>query len=430
MPPIHLDNASKPRPYRSGGPGLIEVLLGAKEMFAMNGFLPPRTYYGQLVQNSSLSAASWGPARWDVFGTYADGTLAHWWYDDGNTGTDTIGRQAQVAAGQRLVPSGGLCAIAGETGQLDVFGVGTGGALVHFWYQPSSGGEPFGQEQLGGPLAVIPGPFEQPNYTQPWGGPSVVSPGFEAQIFAISAEGSLLRWMGTEGPETIKPPKPLAPLGGLSAVSWGPGRIDVFGAAADGTLLHWWAADESEWGALPQQVEWDLGGTLFNSPSQPSIPAVASPLSAVSWEPGRLDVFGVGSGQTLLHWWYFFDPDTQSGGWNGGSAGPESLGGRITGGPLAVSTRNTPGSLDVFAPGISPESTGGAPMLLRWWYRFDPATSSGGWNDGSPDPQAFTDPLTDGPIGPPLACTFTVPNLLQLFSCDQLGYLVWWESPS
>lgn len=401
----------------------------------MNGFLPPRTYPGLLVQNSSLSAASWGPARWDVFGTYADGTLAHWWYDEGSTGTDTIGPEAQLAAGQRLVPAGGLCAIAGDPGELHVYGVGTGGALQHFWYPPPPDGEPFGQESLGGQLAVTPGPFEQPNYAQPWGGPSVVAPGFgPAQIFAISAEGSLLRWMlGEPGPpETIEPPKPLAPLGGLSAVSWLAGRIDVFGAAADGTLLHWWA-DEADWNALPGQVE-DLGGSLeYSPPTSPEQPwpQAASPLSAVSWEPGRLDVFGVGSsGQTLQHWWYFFDPATQSGGWNDGSAEPESLGGKITGAPLAASTRDTSGSLDVFAPGTSPESTDTTPILLRWWYRFDPATSSGGWNDGSPDPQAFTNPLTDGPIGPPLACTFTVPNLLQLFSCDQLGYLVWWESPS
>jgi Repeat of unknown function (DUF346) len=390
----------------------------------MNGFSGATAFPGLLVQNSSLSATSWGPNRWDVFGTYADGTLAHWWYDTGNTGYETIGGG--------LAPAGGLSAIGSATdseNRVDVFGVGSDQTLQHWWYPPPPGVDGFAWESLGGQMAVLDSP-----YAQPWGGPSVIWPGSGyLQVFASGADGSLLHWtLDGSQPETIEPPTPLAPLGGLSAVSWGPGRLDVFGAAADGTLLHWWAADESEWDALPQQVEGDLGGTLEHSPppdpSEPPFPAIASPLSAVSWEPGRLDIFGVGSDQTLQHWWYFFDQATQSGGWNDGAAEPDSLGGKITAAPLAASTRNVPGTLDSFAPATSSESSGGDPMLLRWWYRFYPATSSGGWNDGSPDPQAFTNPLTDGPIGPPLTCVSRAPNVLDVFSCNAVGELVWWES--
>lgn len=77
------------------------------------------------------------------------------------------------------------------------------------------------------------------------------------------------------------------PAEGVSVVSWGPGRIDVFASSkADGNpLLHWW----SEGGAFtgPQ----NLGGNL-----------AAGTVSSVSHAPNHLDVFAITWGKELAHW--------------------------------------------------------------------------------------------------------------------------------
>ena len=88
------------------------------------------------------------------------------------------------------------------------------------------------------------------------------------------------------------------PLGGhlsqdasaLSAVAWQVGRLDVFGIGPNGSLLRWWY-DGGAWQNDKQPQ--DLGGQFLGGG-----------LSAVSWGPGRLDVFGIGPDPdlTLRHW--------------------------------------------------------------------------------------------------------------------------------
>jgi hypothetical protein len=80
--------------------------------------------------------------------------------------------------------------------------------------------------------------------------------------------------------------------GPFSAVSWGPNRLDIFGIGAGGTVQHYWfdptiAADTNHgWGAGWE----DLGG------------AITGPLSAVSWGPNRLDIFGVAQSRSSHLW--------------------------------------------------------------------------------------------------------------------------------
>jgi hypothetical protein len=105
---------------------------------------------------------------------------------------------------------------------------------------------------------------------------------------------------------------------GVSAVSWGPDRLDAFALVhVSHGLLHWWW--DNGWSG-PEF----LGGNLTSGPS------------AVSWGPGRLDVLGVDAGTSeLVHWW-----------WDNGWGGPELRGGKLGGGVSAVSWG--PGRLDVF----------------------------------------------------------------------------------
>jgi kumamolisin len=136
------------------------------------------------------------------------------------------------------------------------------------------------------------------------------------------------------------------------AVSWGAGRLDVFGVGENNDLLHKWF--DGSWRATES-----LGGTLGNQF-----------LSAVSSNAGRLDVFGVGENKDLLHW--SFD-----GSWRG----PESLdsGMWTNSRPSAVSS-NT-GRLDVFGVGENND------LLHKWFdgsWRATESLDSGMWTNSKP----------------------------------------------
>jgi hypothetical protein len=125
--------------------------------------------------------------------------------------------------------------------------------------------------------------------------------------------------------------------GDPAAVSWGPGRIDLFIHGADGdSLAH--KVFDGHWHSWE-----DLGGTLLFSPT------------AASWVAGRLDVFVIGTDHQL--WTRVFDNGQWSGGpgWNGwwplggyfiASAGASSLG---------------PGALDVVGLGHDYQ------LYHSWW---------------------------------------------------------------
>lgn len=113
-------------------------------------------------------------------------------------------------------------------------------------------------------------------------------------------------------------------LGGQAAsapamASWGPGRLDVFAAAAGGALWHrWW---QGEW----QPWEW-LGGSVADG----STPAAVAPA------PGRLDVFVRGVDHALWH------RSLDGAGW----AAWEPLGCCISSDPAATSADSS--QVDVF----------------------------------------------------------------------------------
>ena len=105
-----------------------------------------------------------------------------------------------------------------------------------------------------------------------------------------------------------------------ATVSWGPGRIDVFSRATDGTLLHRWF----EGGWFPWE---DLGGALTSGPA------------AASWAAGRLDVFARGTDNALHHIAF------SGGAWSAW----QGLGGSLTSAPAAVSWGTN--RIDVFGRG-------------------------------------------------------------------------------
>jgi hypothetical protein len=125
---------------------------------------------------------------------------------------------------------------------------------------------------------------------------------------------------------------------GPAAVSWGPGRLDVFVAGLDAQLWHRWWDDVFGWS------DWEaLGGMLTSAPA------------VTTFGPGRLDVFARGTDLQMWHKWFV------GGIWSAW----EPLGGYLLSGLGAVSW--SPGRIDVLA-------IGGDTAVYHKWYE-------GGWSD-------------------------------------------------
>jgi hypothetical protein len=139
--------------------------------------------------------------------------------------------------------------------------------------------------------------------------------------------------------------------------NWGSGHMDlvVYGLSDDGSeevLLHT-SADNSIWSGT-----WE---TLDDAPHFSSAPSTAS---AVSWGPGRIDVFERGSNFRLKHRWY--DNGQWSSGWE--DLGAPSATVVLNSAPSAASPGA--GRLDIFASGSD---------LHLWHLSF--AGAWGSWED-------------------------------------------------
>jgi hypothetical protein len=114
-----------------------------------------------------------------------------------------------------------------------------------------------------------------------------------------------------------------------AVVSWAANRLDAFARATDNSLQTW-SWDGAAW------QSGNLGGALSTDPVL-SGPGLSSAPAAVSWEPGRLDVFARAAADgSLQHW-----------SWDGATWASDNLGGNLSSAPAAVSW--APGRLDVFA---------------------------------------------------------------------------------
>ena len=113
-----------------------------------------------------------------------------------------------------------------------------------------------------------------------------------------------------------------------SAVAYNPGRLDVFGLGSNDALYH--AFWNGNWGPSPGQYEF-LGGTFLSTPA------------AVSSKPGSINVFGVGTDRVCYN--KLWDGSS----WKPSELDYESLGG-ILNGPLTAVSRG-PGKLDLFGLG-------------------------------------------------------------------------------
>jgi len=255
------------------------------------------------------------------------------------------------------------------TPQIAVFGVGGDlgmwensllqyDGLTGWGPGPITGGLP--AQFSGGPAVVpaVPAPNRLDVFGVQWNGGAPPAPG-GAIYHNVLESGQWAGWQSLgiavlnpdgEDESFLYPP---------AAVSWGPNRLDVFGVSDGGNpsvglgpMYHnWWDGAD---GSLQFQTTWQSLGGFFSSG-----PAV------VSWEPHRLDVFGVGADNAMHHFW-----------WDGTLPPPHqwvasSLGGSFSSSPPAVVSRGQ-NMLDVFA--VWEDGT----MRYKGWYS-NPRTP--GWSN-------------------------------------------------
>jgi hypothetical protein len=294
---------------------------------------------------SPPAAVSWGADRVDVFGLGSDGALYQWWYQADLGGWHppfSLGAPANVQL--TLQPS----AVSWGVGRLDVFLRGSDANLWHRWYDLSLQPQSWGHWEVpsAGKLASAPSAVS-------WG------PG-RLDIFALGHDARLYQWwfqadyggwhpvFGLGAPSLI----PLVPLAGTpTAISVKPGTLNIFAPGSDGLLYHEWF-DGQAWGkwAEPSGVV-GLGAPQPQGGIQPVPPTVAGD------EETGLDVFALAHDGTV---WHTDTPCLRSstvpetwGRWTWNGWHP--LGVSLLAPPVALLAPHLEGEMEVFGLGPSQE---------------------------------------------------------------------------
>lgn len=222
---------------------------------------------------------------------------------------------------------------------------------------------------------IMGGPFAR--------GPFVQTVGAEAVVMAVSADGELSFAVAAE-PYELNPSANwmspgLAASGSLATVSWGPGRIDVFGLGEGSTLGQTWLQRRADgWAAKGQWVP--VAEKLTQMPT------------VVSWGPQRLDLFGCSPDGSVQHKWWddaadrldIFEVENTSKTthkyWHPGTGwlpGPlaqwEDIGGPLTAPPTVVAWGSY--HLDLFGRGTEGH------LRHFWWGPENGWEPTDGWED-------------------------------------------------
>ncbi|HEX5057575.1 MAG TPA: hypothetical protein VFX02_13895 [Gammaproteobacteria bacterium] len=253
-------------------------------------------------------AVSWGSNRFDLFSRYPDdGPFLHkYWNGSAWRPSQTRWSLMESAA---FPSADGYFVVASAYQQLEVFR-SQHGYIEHRRYDGVTNSFVTPWTSMNGgmsydmPYAVSP----------PGGGPvEVFVRGRDYAVWRCRYEGGVYDgwyWMGTGNTQSRGD--------AVSAVSWGPNRVDVFETKSDyspspvpGTIFHKWR-DGSTWGPSGIGGAWvNLGSAPFNFAPE-----------AVAWGPSRIDLFGLGNDGVVYHKW------TNDGtNWGPSQTNWESLGG-------------------------------------------------------------------------------------------------------
>ena len=174
--------------------------------------------------------------------------------------------------------------------RLDLFARGSNNEVFHKFFQGDWGpnGKDGAWETIGGVSA--PGPVTGVTWAP--GRFDLFARGSNNEVFHKFLQGD---WgpNGKDGAwETIGS---VSAPGPVTAVSWAPGRLDLFARGSKNEVFHKFL--QGDWGPGGKEISWEWLGFL-DAPDN---------VAVVSWAPGRLDLFGRASNQTVQH--QYFDHD-------------------------------------------------------------------------------------------------------------------------
>ncbi|GIH09792.1 carbohydrate-binding protein [Rhizocola hellebori] len=231
-----------------------------------------------------IEAVSWGPGRFDVFTLGRNNHIYHYWYPHLTPTGAVFGLESLGNYG----PSSPILAATTSYGRLDLF-VTIGSSVMHFF---QNAGQSFYYEYL--PMSW----WERPGFLD-----AVSSAPGRLDLFVSTTDtrnlgGLVLHfwqdpgtgWFGKEGIATWTRSNGYATTSPITTVSWGRPRVDFFtkqDVSSDpynAPMYHAWHEDH------PWDIE-NLGGFWPGH------------MSAVSWGPRRLDLFTIGGNAQFYHQW-------------------------------------------------------------------------------------------------------------------------------
>jgi hypothetical protein len=280
----------------SWGPNRIDMFglsdAGTVKQFAWNGGAWSWHDLGRDPDGQAftgpLTSTSTAPERIDVFGLDAQDNVRRLAFNAGWHWSN-LGRASD---GKRF--RGPLTACSWGPNRIDLFGLAKGGRndVLQLWWDGTWHWSDLGIRGFHGPLT-----------STSWG-PNRID------VFGLDEQGNVQQlwfdghWnstsLGRHRPPGMHNGNPYA--GPITATSWGPNRIDIFGLDANAHVLQlWWDGARWNWGNL---------GNHF-----PSGRTFSGPLTATSWGPNRIDLFGQDHAGNILQLWW-------DGSWHWSELGP------------------------------------------------------------------------------------------------------------
>lgn len=248
-----------------------------------------------------IASASWGPGRFDIFGVASDGSVWHKAFAAGSWSD-----WSSIGGAAAFKPS----AFSIKNNWVDIVYTGSDKRMYRKTWD--------GSKWIDWKVSTNGGAFQS--------GPSITaSDSSNVHVFGVGLDAQLYHCAINIGSSEWSSWEALG--GGLvgdpAAISWGPGRFDVFAIAGDEQL--WQKTYDDGWRG------WNVvSGGLFN-------PGVG----VASKGPGIINVFLTGKDNSVFHRQYS----------NGNWGSLESLGGKIRGSPSGASPGST--RADVFVVGGS-----------------------------------------------------------------------------
>lgn len=214
----------------------------------------------------------------------AAGNVLHDWYESGVWHEEDLGGVLKAGTGPAIS--------AWSANYVHVFGIGTNGAAYYKWFDAAYGWGPsqFGWSSLGAymanmassPAAVSWAPGRIDLFAQRAADNKLVRLSYDAQRAGVGWNFENFNYF----------PHAIQPGSGVAAVSWAPGRIDLFArSAVNPSNIMRITRDSQGW--RPSFSVAVSGGLSGSTPG------------AASWGPGRIDLFSQGGGSPAsnLHWW-------------------------------------------------------------------------------------------------------------------------------